>query len=899
MPGTDQDSNARSFDGAATRQGFATSQPRCGAVDRSSRDRTLEGEDSVGRYELVGGLDAVGPRQRFVAFDTELHRKATLTWVDGESSPAAAAALLAGARRQGRVCHPHVIAVYEFGERAGRVFVAVERPDGVALDQWLAGGRSLEAMAVVFRQIAEALASVHAIGLVHGGLDAAAVVIDDDGSARVGEFGSRVDGDTSGASGVRTAEDDCRHFRDLLHVALGQAHAARSSRDRALRTDLMRVATGVDAAVSPDMSRVAAALSRAIARRQSSRRGMAWLALAAVATAVAALPTWWAAPGESCASPSETAAQSWASHRATVQQAFVATRLTFADEAWRTLDMALSSRAERIAALEYQACREADDVVRACAQRAHRRLSALANSLRDADALTVRNVDAVLDGFDDLDVCAKTSNPPVEQVDPDHRVWADELAALRFIMLSGHVQRALELVETVAQRATTSSDSSLAAETWLLMGQIQRRAWRGIEADLSLGKAVTQAMRTGDVTTMATAWSERLRVGAEVSHRLDAASRAADHAEALMARLDHDHRLRLELDENRGRLLYQTEDYATALPLLEDVLARRRALDDDPVVHQVPVLEALGDVHWGRGSYDRATAYYEEALALARRELGDGHPMVADRLGDLAWMRYEASRYDDSLALYREAMTILEATGEHEGLDAAGLHNNTASVYIDSGDYDRARYHLEQAVALFERLEGIDHFDVAIGVANIGDVDAFQGRHHDALRRYDRALRIFEKTIGRDGHDYLRVQLGRGTSRIAIGDVAAGITDLEQVVAGRKAGFGPDHPRVADAFIALARARAGEGEFDESARLAAQAVSIREGLSSPDPGLVADAMWQQAIAERQAGRPTKAEVLLRRAIAAVDGVKTSDALRAKLTRALDELAPTNVAGARD
>ena len=88
-------------------------------------------------------------------------------------------ALLAEARKAGRVVHEHCARILDVGEtEEGTVYLAMELADGESLDAWVRGGGLPPAMAVVVAiQICQALVAIHQAGLVHRDLSSRNVMI--------------------------------------------------------------------------------------------------------------------------------------------------------------------------------------------------------------------------------------------------------------------------------------------------------------------------------------------------------------------------------------------------------------------------------------------------------------------------------------------------------------------------------------------------------------------------------------------------------------------------------------------------------------------------------------------------------------------------------------------------
>ena len=89
-----------------------------------------------------------------------------------------------------RLSHPNVVRVFDVGEVDGDLFIAMEFIRGVTLRSWLSGQvRSWPEIRAVFVAAGQGLAAAHREGVVHRDFTPENVIIDDDGRARVVDFG--------------------------------------------------------------------------------------------------------------------------------------------------------------------------------------------------------------------------------------------------------------------------------------------------------------------------------------------------------------------------------------------------------------------------------------------------------------------------------------------------------------------------------------------------------------------------------------------------------------------------------------------------------------------------------------------------------------------------------------
>src|SRR5579863_3062023 len=94
------------------------------------------------------------------------------------------------ARALARLNHPHIVAVYDFGQASGLYYIVMEYVDGVNLRQTIQTGALIpqNALAIV-PQICEALQFAHDEGIVHRDIKPENILIDKKGRVKIADFG--------------------------------------------------------------------------------------------------------------------------------------------------------------------------------------------------------------------------------------------------------------------------------------------------------------------------------------------------------------------------------------------------------------------------------------------------------------------------------------------------------------------------------------------------------------------------------------------------------------------------------------------------------------------------------------------------------------------------------------
>lgn len=150
---------------------------------------------TLDRYRIEVELGSGGMGRVYRAFDTRLHRRVALKvlltpGLDGEERAAAVAKLIREARAAAALSHPNVVAVFDVGESGGTPYIAMEYVSGMSLARAI-GERSAhwEERLRWLVDVARALGAAHHAGLVHRDIKPANVIVRDDGTVKVLDFG--------------------------------------------------------------------------------------------------------------------------------------------------------------------------------------------------------------------------------------------------------------------------------------------------------------------------------------------------------------------------------------------------------------------------------------------------------------------------------------------------------------------------------------------------------------------------------------------------------------------------------------------------------------------------------------------------------------------------------------
>jgi tetratricopeptide (TPR) repeat protein/predicted Ser/Thr protein kinase len=752
----------------------------------------------LGRYLVIEELGRGGMGFVLRAYDPTLQREVALKLVRTDRLGASAQArLVREARAMARIAHPNVVGVYdvETDEAADRVIVVMELVDGRTLEHWLAErSRTSAEIVAAFVEAGRGLAAAHAGDLLHRDFKPQNVLVGSDGRVRVTDFGlarPTERGSLDDVAGTVPPSSD-GGSGSALSDALTAAGTVMGT--PAYMAPEQFVAGELDARA--DQYAFCVALWRALTGQwpfQATDHG------ALVEAKRAGPPRW---PTETKAPRhvvealrrglSPDPADRWP----TLQALLAELERDGAGRGRRVLGAAVLV-ATGLGIFAWQRIDHAREIA-ACEREGAR----IARVYDDSRA------DAIADAFEATSIpyATDTWQRSRERLDRYVGEWSD---ARRRVCEAAEIER-------------------------VLAPDLARAAAACLEEHRDSLDALLHELETPDAIAIARA--------ASASASLPVLATCEDPARLrLRAEPPSDPALLEQIRAVRARLAEADAAdaigrYEAALVEAEAALADARALAWPPLVADAKL--AVGHATMALARHEEARILFEEVFFEAASSGNDELAMSAATSLTFTVGR-DLARHDDGLEWGRLAQTFAERLERHDDADEARVLSNLAAVHNARGDYVQSFQLAERALAIWEKVLGPDHPQVAMALNNAALDLHNRGEYERARPLEARALAIWEGALGPE-HPHVAMALNNlGNTLHSQGDFPAAQAMHERALAIREGAYGPEHPAVAASLANLGNALHLQGRSEEARARFERALSIWEVALGPEhPDLV-------------------------------------------------------------
>jgi eukaryotic-like serine/threonine-protein kinase len=269
---------------------------------------------------------------------------------------------------------------------------------------------------------------------------------------------------------------------------------------------------------------------------------------------------------------------------------------------------------------------------------------------------------------------------------------------------------------------------------------------------------------------------------------------------------------------------------------------------------------ALGELSIALDLLDRDAESLEiqrQALEMAEATLGPAHPYTATLRNNMGLRLVEAGDLEAAATYLRLALESFESRPGLNEEELVAPLSNVGRVLTSLGDFPAARPYVERAAEIGRRLHPPNHFTRIGAEINLATVLYELGELEEAAEIYGAALSRFEAMLGAGHQATARARSLLGATLARLGQTAAAEPALVQALGVQRSGLGdPMFPD--ETLVALGRLRLDAGRLDESEALLAEALALRRETLADGHWRLAEIQIELAALAQARGNPDPA-----------------------------------------
>ena len=312
----------------------------------------------------------------------------------------------------------------------------------------------------------------------------------------------------------------------------------------------------------------------------------------------------------------------------------------------------------------------------------------------------------------------------------------------------------------------------------------------------------------------------RTRFDAVVQLFANADAEVVENALGVMRRLPEpsacDGSARAELDDPELQALHARAVALVDSARFED--ARRaaqtlleKAVTADNASYEAIGLRLMGSTMDELGDYEGALSKLEDAYFMAVR-LGAYRTALEAALDAAGAAGMGARRAEEGRTWIRHARSQLDRIDDSEPLLARTLVIE-GGIAMLAGDRDQGLRLLEEAHAIFVRLEGEDGVESVNVLNNIGLAYQEMGRFEEALGHHVRARDLFSALNGPEHPSVSNAEHAIAACQESLGRNDEAVQTYRRVIERWEMSLGPTHPRVAMSHYNVGHVLQMDGQF--------------------------------------------------------------------------------------
>lgn len=235
-----------------------------------------------------------------------------------------------------------------------------------------------------------------------------------------------------------------------------------------------------------------------------------------------------------------------------------------------------------------------------------------------------------------------------------------------------------------------------------------------------------------------------------------------------------------------------------------------------------------GFLYLNQGRNDLALTILQEALANVEKENKQNTLVGAQVLSYLGNLYMATGKYAQAEEQLAMALAIRESIVNENSELIAASYNDLGLVY-SATDANKALDHYEKALAIYEKLHGMNHPKIAIVNTNIGFAYRTLEFYGDAINNLESALTIWSNIYKQSHPTKAFVLYNLGQTYLKMRDEKSAEAYYHQALEMYQSSHGRKHPEIATVLNSIGSVKLSSKKFDEALDYFQQALIANVG----------------------------------------------------------------------
>lgn len=270
---------------------------------------------------------------------------------------------------------------------------------------------------------------------------------------------------------------------------------------------------------------------------------------------------------------------------------------------------------------------------------------------------------------------------------------------------------------------------------------------------------------------------------------------------------------------------------------------------------------ALAGISWEQGKRAEAATLFRQVFEKQRRTLGEHHPETLKVMGSLAVVAVNDGQTAEAERLFSLVIEGLRKTRGEEDEETLTAMSNLAALYANTGRSSLAIPLNARIAAVRTRIQGEEHPITLLSLNNLATDYVRDGRFEQAGVVFAKVLEVQRRLLGPEHPQTLTSLSNLAKTRSELGNYAEAESLYSKLLEIRRRVLGDKHPSIFITMNNLAAVYRNQGRLDEAESLENQVVETqRQNLGEDHRETMVARQYLGLIYLRQ-GRYADAEAL--------------------------------------